>query len=95
MTKKQLAILYGIIFSVNSLSLSAIAAFEHVSFSELGKEDWMLIVLAIIGSWTTTMLAFVSTAMHNMTPTTPLPQAPAKAPQYAANPESGGMISPK
>lgn len=98
MTKKQLAILYGIIFTVNSLSLTCIAAFEHVTFAELTKEDWLVIVLSIVGSWTTTMLAFVSNAMHNVQPDAPV--IPIYKPgiqpisQYATNTETGGLQKP-
>lgn len=74
--KYRLAIIYGILFTFNSLASSVIVAFEHVSFKDLVKEDWIMIVSGIALSWTGTMLAFVSKAMHVLPPDPQQPQPP-------------------
>ncbi len=67
----KLAILYGFVFSVNAPACSATAAFAHVTFKELSVEDWVVIVLAVVGSWTTTLLAFLNKAMQTIPPEPP------------------------
>lgn len=64
----KLAICYGVIFSIGTLASTTTVALEHVNFKDLQKEDVIVITAGIVSAWCTTMLAFVSNAMHKIPP---------------------------
>ena len=58
-----LSILYIVLFTIGSLSTSAMAALTGKHWSTLSGTDKTIICLAIIGNWSNSMLAFINQAI--------------------------------
>lgn len=56
----RLVIVYGVLFSLNSLASVTIASFLNVDWSELSTLSKFLIFVVIAQNWTGVMLAFVN-----------------------------------
>jgi len=61
----RIAILYGCLFSANSLLDAFIIGFLNVSWSQLDTTSKLLLRAAIAKNWTSTMLAYCSKAVAN------------------------------
>lgn len=55
----KFTIMFVVFFMANSLATSIVLAFEHVDFKELSREDWVVIICAIVVNFTNTMMAFM------------------------------------
>lgn len=55
-----MAILWFVLFSVNALCTSMVAALTGSSWVLLDNQSRLMIVIAIIGNWTGTVMAFIS-----------------------------------
>jgi hypothetical protein len=62
----RIAILYGVLFSVNALAGAIIASFINVEWSSLSGTSKFLLVVAVLQIWTGTMLAFCSKTVANV-----------------------------
>lgn len=56
----RMAIIYAMFFSVNALCAAVINALTGADWSKLTTQARFVIALAILGSWTNTMMAFMS-----------------------------------
>lgn len=62
----RIAILYGALFSVDSLLHALILSFLNVSWSQLDTTSKWLLLAAVLKNWTSTMLAFCSKTVANV-----------------------------
>lgn len=62
----RIAILYGCLFSANSLLDAFIIAFLNVSWHQLDSTSKALLIAAIAKNWTSTMLAYCSKTVANV-----------------------------
>lgn len=56
----RVAIMYFILFSINSLSTVLLATLTGVNWTALPTQGKVMIVIAVIANWTGTIMAFVS-----------------------------------
>lgn len=56
----RMAILYGTLYSIGSLIGSILTALQGTTWVMLDSQAKFMIVMAITGSWITTILAFIS-----------------------------------
>lgn len=57
-TLYKMAILIGVLFSINALSSSIVASFMNTEWSTLSGTSKFLLIVVILQGWTGTMLAF-------------------------------------
>jgi hypothetical protein len=62
----KMAILIGILFSVNALADVTVASFLNVEWSTISATSKFLIVVVIIKSWSGTMLAFFNKTLSRI-----------------------------
>lgn len=62
----RIAILYGALFSVDSLLNATILGFLNVSWHQLDTTSKWLLLAGILKNWTSTMLAFCSKTVANV-----------------------------
>lgn len=62
----KLAILMGILFSVNSLASAIVASFLNTEWSSLGPTTRFILIVVIIQNWTGTLLAFFNKSVARM-----------------------------
>lgn len=58
--RHRLAIAYFLLFTINALSTSVIAALSGNSWSNIDGTSRFIIICAIIGNWTGTIMAFIN-----------------------------------
>lgn len=58
----KVVILYGVLFSINSLASCIILAFAKVQFKDMATEDWVVVICSIIMNWTGSILALLNKA---------------------------------
>jgi len=65
-TTKQMVIWYGALFSVNALCSCIIAAFTNATWEDMLWPKRILTGIAILGNWTTVLMAFLSKTVARM-----------------------------
>lgn len=64
--KYKMVIFYILLFTLNSLATSIIAAFMNVEWSALTSTAKFLLIVVILQGWTGTMLAFFNKSMSRI-----------------------------
>jgi len=62
----QMAIAFAILFSLQSLCTCIVAAFVNTSWDEMSTFKHVMVCIAILGNWTTTLMAFLSKTMARL-----------------------------
>jgi len=62
----KMAILIGVLFSINALADVIVASFLNVEWSTISATSKFLIVVVIIKSWSGTMLAFFNKTLSRI-----------------------------
>ncbi|MDE2097616.1 MAG: hypothetical protein KGL39_10245 [Patescibacteria group bacterium] len=62
----RMAIFWFILFSINSLCTCIVSAMAGSVWANLGSQEKFTVVVAIIGNWTGTIIAFVSKAARKI-----------------------------
>lgn len=64
----HMAILWFVLFSVNALCTSIVASMAGCVWGNLGTQEKFTIVMAIIGNWTGTIMAYISKSSKKIEP---------------------------
>lgn len=56
----KVAILIGVLFSINSLSTALVASFANAEWATLSPTSKFLLIVVVLQNWTGTMLAFLN-----------------------------------
>lgn len=71
----RMAIAYGVLFSINSLTTAIVLSFMNTTWDQLDHTSKFLLVVGILQNWTGTLLAFLSKAARRLeSGETPIPQ---------------------
>src|SRR5271166_5873596 len=62
----RMAVIYGILFSLNSLSTCIVASLLNADWSDLSGTKKVILCIAIVGNWTGSLMAFLSKTMARM-----------------------------
>ena len=62
----QMAVAFAILFSLQSLCTCIVAAFVNTSWDEMSTFKHVMVCIAILGNWTTTLMAFLSKTMARL-----------------------------
>ncbi len=68
----QMAIAFAVLFSIQSLCTCIVAAFVNTSWDEMSPFKHTMVIIAILGNWTTTLMAFLSKTMARLEAGKPL-----------------------
>lgn len=63
---KGTVILYAVLFSINALCSCIVAAFTNATWEDMLWPKRVLTAIAIVGNWTTVLIAFYSKAVARM-----------------------------
>lgn len=62
----KMAILIGILFSINALATAIVLSFMNVSWSQLDPTSKFILIVGILQNWTGTMLAFFNKSLSRV-----------------------------
>ncbi len=62
----RMAIAFAVLFSIQSLCTCIVASFVNTSWDEMSPFKHTMVIIAILGNWTTTLMAFLSKTMARL-----------------------------